>query len=516
MVLRKIEAMNSPDPHAAFRLPPRRAQRQLALLCAAALALSGCLAGARRQPDLHKLFAVTRSREGKRPVIFVPGLLGTELANEKTGEVVWPAFFRSSDDELDLPLGPDFLERRDALVPTEAIGETRLLKLLPKVKVFQEFFEAMSRYGGYRLADMDDPPPSGDRDTLYTFAYDWRRDQVESARLLIRRIEELKRKLGHPGLRFNIVTVSGGGTLARYAAMYGDADLPANSAAPIPTWAGAEHINKIFMFGPPNEGTADMLSILLKGYSFNHGLHRRVKVIKKLTREDALSSPAVFQLLPHAGTVAFYDKDLKPLPLDIYDPAVWRKYGWSLACEPEYRRRFAGRKLKVRTPGHDELAGLASQHALDELDGYLNAVLARTRKYHEALNAQGDAKPPVSYYVFAGDCEETLQAFVIVRDAKRGRYETLTRPRELRGPDGRRITREEVKRVMFGPGDGRVTRRSLMAETFGGKRPAAHSPYVTTLPIVHSFLICIVHGYIQDSANVQDNVLTFLANDAVR
>ena len=188
-------------------------------LSAAALALSGCLAGARHKPDLHRLFAATRAHGGKRPVIFLPGLLGTELANEKTGEVVWPAFFRSSDDELDLPVGPDFLERRDALVPTEAIGETRLLTLLPKAKVFQEFFDAVSRHGGYRLGDMDNPPADGDRDMLYTFAYNWRRDQVESARLLIRRISELKRKLGRPDLRFNIVTVSGGGTLARYAAM---------------------------------------------------------------------------------------------------------------------------------------------------------------------------------------------------------------------------------------------------------------------------------------------------------
>ena len=515
MALRKNEAMNSPDPRASFRPPQRRAQRQLsALICAAALALSGCLAGARHQPDLQRLFAATRERAGKRPVIFVPGLLGTELANEKTGEVVWPAFFRSSDDELDLPMGPDFLERRDALVPTEAIGETRLLKLLPKVKVFKEFFDAMSIHGGYQLGDMEAPPSGGDRDTLYTFAYDWRRDQVESARLLIRRIDELKRKLGRPDLRFNLVTVSGGGTLARYAAMYGDADLPAGAAAPVPTWAGAEHIHRIFMFGPPNEGTADMLSILISGYSFNHGPHRRVKVIKKLTREDALSSPAVFQLLPHAGTVTFYDEDLRPLRLDLYDPSVWHKYGWSLACEPEYRRRFVARKLKGMTP-RDELAEVAARHALDELDGYLTAVLARTRKYHEALNAQGEGRPPVSYYIFAGDCEETLQAFVIVGDEKRGRYKTLTRPRDLRGTDGRRITREEVRRLMFGPGDGRVTRRSLMAETFAGQRPAAGSPYVTTLPIAHSFLTCLVHGYIQDSANVQDSVLTFLVNDAV-
>jgi hypothetical protein len=501
---------------AFLRLSPYRARKRFAFLCVAALSLSGCLAGARRQPDLRGLFSATRTLRGKRPVIFVPGLLGTELANKKTGEVVWPAFFRSSDDELDLPMSPDFLERRDGLVPTEAIGETRLLKLLPKIKVFSEFFEAMTVHGGYQLGDMDNPPPGGDRDTLYCFAYDWRRDQVESARLLIRRIDGLKRKLGHPDLRFNVVTVSGGGTMARYAAMYGDADLPPDGAAPVPTWAGAEHINRIFMFGPPNEGTADMLSILIRGYSFNHGLHRRVKVIRKLTREDALSSPAVFELLPHGGTVAFYDQDLKPLEVDLYDPAVWREFGWSLACESEYRRRFAGRKLKGTGMSFVDSSEASSRRALDELDGYLATVLARTRRYHEALNAHSREQPPIAYYVFAGDCEETLQAFVILRDEKSGSYETLTRPRDIRGSDGRRITRDEVRRVMFGPGDGRVTRRSLMAETFAGLRPAAGSPYATTLPIAHSFLICVVHGYIQDSANVQGDVLSFLVNDAVR
>lgn len=58
-----------------------------------------------------RAFAAARSSKGKRPVIFVPGLLGSKLVNERTREVVWPAFFRSSDDELELPIGPDFLEK---------------------------------------------------------------------------------------------------------------------------------------------------------------------------------------------------------------------------------------------------------------------------------------------------------------------------------------------------------------------------------------------------------------------
>lgn len=474
---------------------------------------SGCLGGAKPSPDLRRAFAAARTYKGKRPVIFVPGLLGSRLVNERTREVVWPAFFKSSDDELDLPIGPDFLSLRDSLVATEAIDKARVLKLWPQIDVFHKLFQALSEFGGYQQGDWNQPPVDGDRDTFYAFSYDWRRDQVESARLLIRRIQELKLKLNRPELRFNIITVSGGGTIARYAAMYGDAELLIDDV-PEPTWAGAAHINKIFMFGAPNEGTADMLSVLLKGYSFSTGLHRRVKVTRKLSREDALTSPAVFELLPHVGTATFYDQDLKPLPIDIYDPAVWHKYGWSLACDPEYRKRFVKKWIEQASAFELSQEHLGKR-ALAELDGYLAAVLKRARQYQNALNAVSKVKPPVRYYVFAGDCEETLQSFVILRDEKRNRYETLTHPRDIKGTDGRRYSRKEVEHVMFAPGDGRVTRRSLMAETFAEEWPS-DSVYKTTLPIAHSFLICLVHGDIQDSANVHDEVLSFLINDGLR
>ena len=436
----------------------------LCFFCAVALLTSSCLGGAKPSPDLMRAFAAARSSKGKRPVIFVPGLLGSKLVNERTREVVWPAFFRSSDDELELPIGPDFLEKKDSLVPTAAIDKARVLKLWPKVNVFHKFFQVLREFGGYQEGDWEAPAVDGDRgDTFYAFSYDWRRDQVESARLLIQRIEELKRKLDRPDLRFNIITVSGGGTLARYAAMYGDSDLPADGTPPVPTWAGAAHINKIFMFGPPNEGTADMLSVLIRGYSFSTGLNRGIKITSKLSREDSLTSPSIFELLPHAGTVSFYDQDLRPLRIDIYDPAVWHKYGWSLACDPEYRKRFVKKWIREASSleiGDEHL----EKRAPADLDGYLIAVLKRTRKYHDALDAVSNLKPPVGYYVLAGDCEETLQSFVILRDEKRNRYETLTQLREVKGTDGRRFSKKEVQNVMFAPGDGRVTRRSLLAK----------------------------------------------------
>ena len=45
--------------------------------------------------------------------------------------------------------------------------------------------------------------------------------------------------------------------------MYGDADIP--GGAPVPTWAGAKHFDKIFLLGTPNEGSVQALQTLLDG-----------------------------------------------------------------------------------------------------------------------------------------------------------------------------------------------------------------------------------------------------------
>src|SRR6185436_5951795 len=107
------------------------------------------------------------------------------------------------------------------------------------------------------------------QDTFYVFPYDWRRDNVENAQVLVRKIETLKRRLGKPNLKFNVIAHSMGGLIARYAAMYGAADLSAS--APQPTWVGDKHFNKIFLLGTPNEGSIMSLNALLNGFSYVGG-----------------------------------------------------------------------------------------------------------------------------------------------------------------------------------------------------------------------------------------------------
>lgn len=475
------------------------------LIAALPALLSGCIP-ARRTPNLERIFAQAKAKAGKRPVIVIPGVLGSQLINSKTGEMVWPSVFRSANDGSILPMTPDLAANRDDVMPGKIVEVLKLAPVLPEVYVYRDLLKALSDNGGYRAADWTSPGENGDRDAFYVFAYDWRRDNVENARLLLRRIHELKEKLHRPDLRFNILAHSMGGLISRYAAMYGDADLPADDVALRPTWAGAADINKIIMLGVPNEGSSDAFATLLDGYSITEGLRRRIPLLNRLTAEEAITAPALFQLMPHSKVARFLDENLAPMEIDLYDPAVWKRYGWSPINDPEYRRRFENRGKSAQPA--------ARGRSLADLDNYLGAVLHRARRFHEALDAVADKDSPVALLAIGGDCEETLNAPVILRDAKRDRWLTLIRPRDFRTSTGGRVTRRQAIEAMFAPGDGRVTRRSLLGEDLPGNRSSAvvDSP----LPLAYAIFGCDLHGSLQKNKTLEDNALTALVNEAMR
>jgi len=474
-----------------------------AVLLVAVLLPAGC--GARRTPNLERIFPETRRRTGKRPLVVVPGILGSRLVNRRTGEVVWPTAFRSDVDGLSLPTGPDLEANRDDLVAERIVETAKLARLAPEVYVYHNLIRALELYGGYREGDWDAPTPEGDRDTFYVFPYDWRRDNVETARLLHRRLVELRRKLGRPDLRFNVVAHSMGGLVARYAAMYGDRDLPPEGTAPEPLWDGGV-VNKVFMFGTPNAGSAEAFATLLEGYSVTEGLRRRVRLLNKLSREDVMTAPSIFQLLPHRGRSRFLDADLRPLELDLYDPEVWRRHGWSAVNDPEFRSAYARGEVRGQESP-------ARPGTLEELDAYFAAALSRARRFHEALAARSPAhaSPPAPLFAFGGDCEETLTAPVVTLDAKTGRWLTFTRPHARRATDGRRLKRADVVRAMYEPGDGRVTRSSLLGLDLAGQRASAL--YETPLAVAYAVFACDLHGELQNNKTLQDNALTLLVNE---
>lgn len=382
-------------------------------------------------------------------------------------------------------MSPNLAANRDDLVPGKIVETLRLARVLPEVYVYRDLLEALRRYAGYRDGDWENPSADGYQDTFYVFAYDWRQDNVSNARELVRRIVRLKTRLQRPDLKFTVVAHSMGGLIARYAAMYGDADLPDGDGPIQPSWAGAAHIGKIMMIGVPNEGSTDAFATIIDGYSITEGLRRRVPLLNKLTAEDVVRSQSVFQLMPHRQAVKFLDENLKPLQIDLYDPETWKRYGWSVIySSADFRRRF----------GND-----------GELDAYLAATLRRANRFQDALDAGKNSESPVVLLAVGGDCEETLNAPLVLRDEKRNRWLTLTRPREFRTAAGEKISKQKVTEAMYAPGDGRVTRASLLGENIFDVRTLSR----------YSVFACDLHGQLPRNKTLQDNTLTAIASEVI-
>jgi pimeloyl-ACP methyl ester carboxylesterase len=470
----------------------------LILLIILVIISTGCIA-ARRNPNLQQIFATARATSGKRPVIVIPGILGSELINSKTGEHVWPTPFRTSEEGL--PMNADLSLNTDDLIPGRIVETVKLARILPEVYVYRDLLEALRRYVGYREGNWENPATGDDKDIFYVFAYDWRKDNVGNARELTRRVARLKEKLGRPDLRFNIVAHSMGGLIARYAAMYGDSDLPSHDQEIRPTWAGAIHINKIVMIGVPNEGSTDAFATLIDGYSITEGLRRRVPLLNKLSAEDAVRTPSVFQLLPHGESVRFLDENLQPVQIDLYDAAVWKRYGWSRIHDADFRRRYSDVREEPRGNGF-------TSDRLNNLDRYLEATLKHTRRFHRALDARASGDPPVTLLAIGGDCEETLNSPVILRDEKRARWLTLIRPKEFQSSAGVRYSKRQVTEAMYAPGDGRVTRASLLGQV-------SNSTGVD-LPLAYAVFGCDLHGQLQRNKILQDNALSAIVEGVIK
>jgi pimeloyl-ACP methyl ester carboxylesterase len=424
---------------------------------------------------------------GKTPIIIIPGLSGSELVNGENEEVVWFSRKRTKGDDLRLPISPNLARNRDSLRARDIIRKVEFLRFLPEIEIYEKLIDSLEKRGGYTEGKWDNPTIKGYEDTFYVFAYDWRRDNVENARLLIRKIEDLKRKLRRPNLKFNVIAHSMGGLIARYASMYGNVDLPAGK--PKPTWAGEKYFSKVFLLGTPNEGSVKSLEALLNGFSLIGG-GLNLPFVQNLSKFDVFTIPSIYQVLPHDGTLVAYDEYLKPMAIDVYDPKTWDEYDWSIWKDDDFTKKFDAVEQK-------------------NAKAFFLAALSRGKRFQEALDANVSEKPTVAMYLIGGDCKETLNSIVLIRDEKKNRWKTLFEADSFERSDKTKVTSEELKKVIYVMGDGVVTKRSLAAETLW--QSGANK---TILPITSTIFICEGHTKLVTSPDSQDKLFALLLNGA--
>lgn len=418
---------------------------------------------------------------GKMPVIIIPGLTGSELVNQKTGEIVWFKAPRSKDDDLRLPISANFSRNRDNLVAGDILRSIKPVGILPRIDVYGSLVDAFKESQGYHEEFWDTPTVKGDEKAIYVFPYDWRLDNVENARLLIRKIVDLKAKLKRPELKFNVIGHSMGGIIARYAAMYGDADLPAGNRRSVPTWAGAKHFNRVVLMGTPSEGSALSLSSMINGTAIG-GLNINLPFVQNISKFDVFTIPSSYQLLPAPGTFQVIDENFEPLNVDLYDPRVWTKYGWNTIDDKGFPAEFNVAERRNAT-------------------AFFSGMLARAKHFHEALSA-GVANGALKFELLGADCTPTLDTVLVYRDPKSNKWKTLFKPTGFTKNGGEKVTAEELKTVMLAPGDGVVTTRSLESDT---QSKMAKVPSILN-PEAKKF-ICEEHNKLGANSDVQNYLI---------
>jgi len=444
-------------------------------------------------PDLGEIYnrAAGHHRSERNPVIVIPGILGTKLIDDDTGQTVWGAF-TGDHAKPGTPEGARLvaLPMREGASLAESVDDVRPDGVLDRVRVrvagipmrVLAYFHILGALGagGYRDQDLG---LSGaidygdDHFTCFQFGYDWRRDISESAVELSRFIDEkrayvkteMERRYGvvDPDVRFDIVAHSMGGLVARYYLRYGGVPLPEDGSLPELTWSGARNVENAIFVAPPNAGSAKALNELVDG----------VKVGPTLPRYDPAivgTMPAAYQLLPRARHRAVVVQETAgPRFLDPHDPAVWEEMGWGLAST-ELDETLAW--LLPEIPDSADRRRVALDH--------LRKSLRRARQFAEAMDVPASPPDGTAFYLVAGDSTPTSAVAEV--DAVSGAVEISE----------------------TGPGDGTVLRSSaLMDERLGGE----WSPRLVS-PIDWSQVVFLFRDHLEltRSQEFTDNVLYVL------
>lgn len=376
------------------------------LACMLLLPLGACGARSSSLRTIEQLYAhdIERAQGRASTIIFVPGIMGSELHDTRDGHVVWGTFWNGGAWEdtlrdfalpfaIDQPVG----EIRDSIQPGGQLLVVHLDVGGHKITArgypgaFEGLIQSLTDHGSHhkpKAISLEDAAEG--RDPIIGFGYDWRRDIASEAQRLHELVEaaskERLRRTGNP--RVDIVAHSMGTLLVRWYLQYGTAPVPEDGSLPELTWAGAEHVERVLLAGAPNLGAASALEILHQGSQAHAMLPTYPPAV-------VATFPSGFELLPRPWDHRVVWSDDKE-PVDLYDVAVWERLRWGAFREDQ------DTTLQVLLP-----ESTTRSERLDLVRQHMSAVLAHTRSFHQALDRH--ARPPeeLRIHTFVGDAHGT-------------------------------------------------------------------------------------------------------------
>ncbi len=440
------------------------------------LLMAGC-AMFQSEPDLEWLYSTARENVEQPPVIIIPGLMGTRLRSETRGEVWIGSFFDflfSSYGDAKLEIDPV------ALVPDP--GDVRPAEITSKFagrNFYQPIIDTLEAVGGFEYAEAGEPVDPAGR-YYYIYTYDWRLDNVETVRGLSRLVEQIRTDHGRPDLKVDIIAHSMGGMIARYYLRYGEVDATVDNTFPV-NYHGADRVRRILLLGTPNMGSVESMKAFIVG--------RRVG-LRRIPPEVMLTFPSFYQLFPHPLTDWLIDLEGTPMDADPFDLSTWKRFRWSI-FDPEVRQQVIDNAENLQQ----------GREYLELLEKYFQKYIERGRRFIWSLTVELE-RHPWELVIFGGDCIES-PARMLVEESE-GDYRLHLEPGDIRSP----IPGIDYKRLMLEPGDGLVTKSSLLARQ-------TLDPYIprhkwSDFPLDYPMFLCERHSQLTNNPSFQNNMLQFL------
>lgn len=380
-------------------------------------------------PPVHP---VLQQRSDKIPVVLVPGLTGTTLVDRESEQVLWGRgknllFPRDGGHSVALPIAPEDATGwvRSGVEPGEVIRSISLLGITKPI--YGPLFRLLEAQG-YRLGDLERPEPDA---TFYPFAYDWRQDKIVNAGKLAAALERLRRARGEDRLPVILICQSCGAHLCRWLAKYGGGTLEeaeGGTAAPPATL----DVRRVVLVGSSSGGSLRILRELHRG-------RRYVPLGRHLRPEVLFTYRSLYQDLPAYRSEYFVNGNGETIPVDLYDPEAWRRYGWSV-FDPDVRRR-------VERSGRTDLLGTE-----EERFAYLTRRLDRAGRFQRLLRADAPGFGGTRYSSIQGTQTPTPDRAVLEpKPSGKGGW------RLLFAGDGPLERRPRLRERVVSPGDEHAT-----------------------------------------------------------
>ncbi len=432
-------------------------------------ALLACVS---EQPSLERLYTTSQSISDQPPVILIHGAFGARLCDEQ--QELWPGnivdllFSDYNDLALNISEAPESQNSRlfTCGMTDEVAG--------------QDFYGKIERTlagpGGYTMARPGEPLDQDAQRFYYRYVYDWRQDNAATAADLDRLVDQIRLDHGNPDLKVDIVAHSMGGLVTRYWLRYGSVDVLNDNEFPINN-EGAMKARKIVLVGTPSLGSASALQQLLDGADFG---------VNEMAPETLLTFPSAYQLLPHPIVDSTLDIKGQPLPRDFFDIELWRALEWG-PYDSKVRQRLIAKGF--------------TDDDFDSLENYVHTHLERARRFQWSLTVANDSGEQ-ELIVFGGDCVAT-SARILIEDLEDDSYVRLW-PTEIEQP----LSGIDYASLMLEPGDGAVTKASLLART--ELDPSIPRHQFSDFPLDYAVMFCEDHSKLPGNITFQDNLLHIL------